>query len=298
MRARERRFAHVPLTGGARDAARARSLSLAGTLNEDGLTASCGCQSMPADKGNPTIVSLTEGLMLASNAHYRQLITDCADSGCTDIADSPVAEKLCQDISTGAVWPTLSSDVGILTSFYSINPLYSAAAGFEDKALICPNDVMCASCQGSPCYQKEYESPVFDLTCICPVKSTEGPDGPQGTHCGITELASNGDGDVCTEIDASGYRSCGASSQLNSTYLYESLDAVRDMVDAVRAAKPLGNHTQCPSYGTELPKWSGTHAIDDDEPYSPLSTTKGTISTNLSHTAPSTANQSFAKHDD
>ena len=64
------------------------------------------------------------------------------------------------------------------------------------------------------------------------------------------------------------------------------------------AAKPLGNHTQCPSYGTELPKWSGTHAIDDDEPYSPLSTTKGTISTNLSHTAPSTANQSFAKHDD
>ena len=65
-----------------------------------------------------------------------------------------------------------------------------------------------------------------------------------------------------------------------------------------RDAKPLGNHTQCPSYGTELPKWSGTHAIDDDEPYSPLSTTKGTISTNLSHTTPSTVNQSFAKHDD
>ena len=130
------------------------------------------------------------------------------------------------------------------------------------------------------------------------ISGSEGPDGPQGTHCGITELASNGDADVCTEIDASGYRSCGASSQLNSTYLYNSVDALRDMVDAVRDAKPLGNHTQCPSYGTELPKWSGTHAIDDDEPYSPLSTTKGTISTNLSHTTPSTVNQSFAKHDD
>merc|ERR1711988_301492 len=160
----------------------------------------------------------------------------------------------------------------------------------------------CASCQGAPCYQEAYEAPVFDATCICPVKATQGPDGPEGTYCGLTEMAP-ADGEICVEIDANGERSCAASSQLNSTYLYESLDEVRKMINAVRDARPQGNHSQCPSYGNELPFYSGTHGIDDDAPYSEVSTTKGTISSsiatsNTSGIAASVSNSSFAKHDD
>ena len=44
------------------------------TLNEDKLTASCGCQKMPADTGNPAVISLTEAAVLAGSSAYAELL--------------------------------------------------------------------------------------------------------------------------------------------------------------------------------------------------------------------------------
>ena len=92
------------------------------TLNSDSETASCGCQSMPADTGNPAQVSLTESLLLAPNRAYRELLRYCSSSGlCTSSSadDTTTHETLekttktkdfCDQISSGDIWSSLIPD--------------------------------------------------------------------------------------------------------------------------------------------------------------------------------------------
>ena len=74
------------------------------TLNTDNRTATCGCQSMPADAGNPGVLRLGWGSMILSgSAIYRDTIATCVDSGNCSKADFDV---LC--IALQEVWRDVS----------------------------------------------------------------------------------------------------------------------------------------------------------------------------------------------
>ena len=181
---------------------------------------------------------------------------------------------LCEDVANGRLWAGSADGVrrSNLTSFYSSNPLFSAASstaqgGKLDTPLYCNASVMCASCQGAPCFDAAYDSPVFDATCVCPVTATRGLDGPGGTQCGLKQLAPFDDGGVCREIAAAPKRSCAASSTVNSSFLFPSVSELRSYVEALRAAAPDGDSGACPPYGGRVPTYAGEHHADDDLPY-------------------------------
>merc|ERR1719440_2066002 len=76
-------------------------------------------------------------------------------------------------------------------SFYGVNPLYSErygkyggkTEGLSDDmtSVVCEGETMNAVCQGAPCYEREYDAPVFDLTRVCPVAAT-GTAAPRSTR--------------------------------------------------------------------------------------------------------------------
>lgn len=236
------------------------------TLNDDKLTASCGCQSMSASEENPANVGLDAAGILAPSKAYRDLVKACSEMDNTTSCSGLDATTLCDEIANGTLYP--ASMAVDYVSFYAMNPLYAATYGATNQTLaddmgtiICEGDVMCAVCQGAPCYAKAYDAPVYDLTCICPV--TEN-------NCSLKLLESNGDMDACTEIladDAPDGRACAASSTVDSTALFPDARALADTIAAVVAAKADGDSSQCPTLAKKLPSYTGEHGTDDDTPY-------------------------------
>ena len=52
---------------------------------------------------------------------------------------------------------------------------------------------MCASCQGAPCFDIAYDDPVYDLTCVCPVIVSDGPNST--VPCSVQRVESEKDGE-------------------------------------------------------------------------------------------------------
>ena len=243
------------------------------TLNDDGRTASCGCQKMSASQGNPAQVGLGAAGVLARSSEYRKLLKKCAeesdddgDGGSCDVQDH--ADAFCREVENNNLYP---SSMGVdYVSFYGVNPLYSErygkyggkTEGLSDDmtSVVCEGETMNAVCQGAPCYEREYDAPVFDLTCVCPVAATSTD---------LQLLESRGDGYGCTEINADDRRSCAASSTMDSLTLYPDADALAETIAAIEDAEPAGDKGRCPTVGSRLPFYTGERkSVDDDAPYS------------------------------
>ena len=54
------------------------------------------------------------------------------------------------------------------------------------------------STKGAPCFDVSYAEPVFNVTCVCPVRSNEGANGPGGTQCGLEVWRR--DDDACCSV--------------------------------------------------------------------------------------------------
>lgn len=233
------------------------------TLNTDNRTATCGCQSMPADAGNPGVLRLGWGSMILSgSAIYRDTIAACVDSGNCSKADFDV---LCIALQEGTLWSGLAdarnASTTYSTSLYSTNPLTANASHDPSEgssaSVVC-DDAMCASCMSAPCYDVRYGSggddddngDVFDLSCVCPVLA--------GYECGYAHVESKNDGDLCKEISASHAPSCAASTgDIYNTTSFSGHDVVR-YIDAIKTAGAhQGDSAQCPSYGARSPIYDG-----------------------------------------
>ena len=225
------------------------------TLNEDNLTASCGCQSMPADAGNPAKLAIGwSSFILAGSAIYREAVVACVDGGnCSRAA----YDGLCVAIEAGTLWPSdeladsRRASANYTTSTWSTNPLYFNASSPTSGPLTC-HDAMCAQCMAAPCYATRYsddDADVFDLTCICPVRA--------GETCSFAQAEDRSDGGLCTEISRS-EASCAAST--GDLYNASTLSGaeVRDYIDAITSAGAGGGDAaRCPSYGALAPVYEG-----------------------------------------
>ena len=225
------------------------------TLNEDNLTASCGCQSMPADAGNPAKLALGwSSFILAGSAVYRDAVVACVDGGnCSRAAYDP----LCVAVEACTLWPSdeladsRRASANYTTSTWSTNPLYFNVSSPTSGPETC-HDAMCAQCMAAPCYATRYsddDADVFDLTCICPVRS--------GETCSFAQAEDRGDGGLCTEISRS-KASCAAST--GELYNASTLSGaeVRDYIDAIKSAGADGaDAARCPSYGALAPVYEG-----------------------------------------
>ena len=215
------------------------------TLNEDQATATCACQRMPASAGNPAIVQLGWGsVALAGHWLYRDVLRECDAGRCTN----RTLDKLCHAIENGEMYSNLTgiAEGGHGVSLYSLNPLSSLANTSWSDQVRCPNSML-AACMGAPCYEKAYDSPVFNLECVCPVTT--------GT-CKTADLEGHGDGGLCGEVSDS-HPSCAASCKGDwKELVLNDPDDVKTLVDNVEKAKPTGNKSTCPTYGGRLPWYS------------------------------------------
>ena len=254
------------------------------TLNDDGLTASCGCQKMSASTHNPANVGLGAAAVLGFSSSYRSLLETCVDSlddGYCDVQSE--ADSFCDELAGGTLYP---SDMGVdYVSFYSVNPVTAERYGEEGQQLaddlgtLWCEDAITAVCEGAPCYETAYDAPVFDLTCICPVTETSTSlyvrfGSRFAARCAVTtppsqpqNIESHGDGHACDEINADERKSCAASSTTDALTLFPDANALADTIAAIEVASAAGDSSRCPSMGTKFPYFSGEHSEEDDSPY-------------------------------
>ena len=255
------------------------------TLNDDGLTASCGCQKMDASTHNPANVGLGAAAVLTFSSTYRSLLETCVDNledGYCNVQSE--ADVFCDELAGGTLYPS-HMDVDYV-SFYSVNPVVAERYGEEGQQLaddlgtLWCEDAITAVCEGAPCYETAYDAPMFDLTCICPVTETStslyvrsGSVSPRNV-CGVItppsqpqNIESHGDGHACDEINADERRSCATSSTTDALTLFPDADALADTIAAIEVASAAGDSSRCPSMGTKFPYFSGEHSEEDDSPY-------------------------------